>query len=435
MAIFTLANLKKAYRYGSKNGFLPAFYAAVERTFYQKERYEKRILQPEERRAQEETLWEHREMFSILVPAYDTQIGHFHEMIDSVLRQTYPVFELIIADASPSDKLKEELKYYKDSRIIYKKLAKNRGISENTNEALQWAKGSYICLLDHDDVLEADALYRMMEAIERERKQSRRLPWILYSDEDKGDGEMSLFYEPHRKMKFNLDLLLSNNYICHFLVMKAELMKELGFRKEFDGAQDHDLVLRAVGRLGLSGEGIIHVPCVLYHWRCHTRSTALNPQSKMYAYEAGRRAVEDFCRQQGWKAEVIHTRHLGYFRVAYEGEILQQRSDLAAVGGSFLTRGRIAGGAYTEEGEILYRGLPKQFSGYMHRAILQQDVFAVDIRHIQVREELIPLLKDIEKKEKDVAAASLMFGREAAARGYRILWDPVIKIMRQTSSR
>ena len=83
----------------------------------------------------------------------------------------------------------------------------------------------------------------------------------------------------------------------------------------------------------------------------------------------------------------------------------------------------------------MYRGLPKQFSGYMHRAILQQDVFAVDIRHIQVREELIPLLKDIEKKEKDVAAASLMFGREAAARGYRILWDPVIKIMRQTSSR
>ena len=80
MAIFTLANLKKAYRYGRKNGFLPAFYAAVERTFYQKERYEKRILQPEERRAQEETLWEHREMFSILVPAYDTQIGHFHEM-------------------------------------------------------------------------------------------------------------------------------------------------------------------------------------------------------------------------------------------------------------------------------------------------------------------------------------------------------------------
>lgn len=427
MAVISLANLKKAYRYGRKNGFLPAVYAAVERIFYQREHYEKRILRPEERKAQRETQWEQRELFSILVPAYDTQAGHFREMIDSVLHQTYPAFELIIADASPSDKLQEEMKYYKDSRIIYKKLTKNNGISENTNEALRWAKGSYICLLDHDDILEADALYRMMEAIAEERKQGRDLPWILYSDEDKGDGEMSRFYEPHRKTAFNLDLLLSNNYICHFLVMRSELMKKLGFRKAYDGAQDHDLVLRAVGRLGLSGKGIVHVPHVLYHWRCHTRSTAQNPQSKMYAYEAGKRAVEDFCRQQGWKVKVTHTRHLGYFRVEYEGDILRQRSDLAAVGGSLLTGGRIAGGAYGEDGEILYRGLPEQFSGYMHRAVLQQDVFAADVRNIRVREELSSLLRTIEEREKDANMASLAFGREVAARGYRILWDPSMR--------
>ena len=153
-------------------------------------------------------------------------------------------------------------------------------------------------------------------------------------------------------------------------------------------------------------------------------STAENPASKMYAYEAGRRAVEDFCRSQGWQARVSHTRHLGFFRVEYQGDIFRQRPELAAVGGRILCGGRIAGGAYGEDGEILYKGLSRHFSGYMHRAVLQQDVPAVDVRHIRVREELRPLLDEIMKEEKDPAAASIRFGREAASRGYLLLWDP-----------
>ena len=369
-------------------------------------------------------VWERRELFSILVPAYETDVRHFREMIDSVLAQTYEDWELIIADASPSDKLTQEMGYYKDGRIRYLRLEENRGISENTNAALAAAGGSYIGLLDHDDILEPDALYRMMEAIRRVVRETGTEPQMLYSDEDKGDGDMQRFYEPHRKEKFNLDLILSNNYICHFLVMKRELIQSLRLRGEFDGAQDHDLVLRAAGRLWKEPERIVHVPHILYHWRCHTGSTADNPESKRYAYEAGRRAVADFCREQGWQAQVVPLRHLGFFRVDYTGDIFRQRRDLGAVGGRLIRRGRIAGGAYTEDGKLLYAGLPKSFSGYMHRAVLQQDAAAVDLRNITVRKELQPLLEQVRNEETDPASAAVRFGKEAAERGYRILWDP-----------
>ena len=421
----SMSNLKKAYRYCRKNGVLPTFYAALERIQDRNMHYEKRIITEEELEVQKQRVWEEAECFSILVPAYETKLQHFHEMIDSVLTQTYERFELIIADASPSDKLSEELQYYNDSRIRYLKLPENRGISGNTNAALEAATGSYIALLDHDDTLEQDALYRMMEAVWEGRTKRGTAPSLLYSDEDKCDGDMTCFYEPHIKGGFNLDLLLSNHYICHFLVMEARLMKDLCLRGEYDGAQDHDLVLRAAGVL--REEQIVHIPHILYHWRCHTGSTAENPDSKLYAYDAGRRAVADFCRQQGWNVHVTHTEHLGFFRVEYERDIFRQRTDLAAVGGRILCRGRIAGGAYGEDGKILYEGLPGHFSGYMHRAVLQQDVAAVDLRCCRVRDELLPLLERIRKEETQPEAAALRFGREVTGMGYRILWDPFMK--------
>lgn len=426
-AMIRLSDLKKTYRYFKKNGLLPAFYAALERIQNKNVCYEKRIVSPQEQERQRKTLWNEEEWFSILVPAYETEVRQFREMIDSVLAQTYERFELIIADASDSDKLLEVMKYYKDSRIRYLRLEENRGISENTNEALQAVRGSYVGLLDHDDTLEADALYRVMEAIHDYRETYGEGPQVLYSDEDKGDADMSRFYEPHLKNKFNLDLILSNNYICHFMVMRTPLIRSLGFRSEYDGAQDHDLVLRAAAELWERTETIVHVPYVLYHWRCHDGSTAENPQSKAYAYEAGKRAVEDFCRQRGWKVQVTHTRHLGFFRVEYAGDILEQRSDLAAVGGRIVSRGRITGGAYGADGHVLYEGLPVHFSGTMHRAVLQQDVDAVDIRNMRVRPQLRPLLEQIRNAQPDPVAASLHFGREAAKLGYRLLWDPLME--------
>lgn len=422
--VLSAANLKKAYRYYKKNGMQAMLYAGAERICQSREKYEKRILTEKELEAQRNRKWEHPESFSILVPAYETDPVHFHEMIDSVLAQTYTDFELIVADAGETDKLAEEMQYYKDERIRYIRLAQNNGISENTNEALKLAKGSYTGLLDHDDTLEADALYRMMEAIDEARRSGGKLPWLLYSDEDKGNGDMTRFYEPHRKPDFNLDLLLGNNYICHFLVMKTGLMKKLRFRKAYDGAQDHDLVLRAAGELLSETERIVHVPAVLYHWRCHDGSTAENPQSKMYAYEAGRKAVFDFCKSRGWQVKIMHTKHLGFFRIEYKDGILSQRSDAAAVGGRILSRGRIVGGAYEKSGKIMYQGLPEHFGGYMHRAVMQQDVWAVDVRKMEVREELKPVLDKLRQEGISEEQISLRFGQEAAKRGFLIVWDP-----------
>ena len=142
----------------------------------------------------------------------------------------------------------------------------------------------YIGLLDHDDILTRDALYEMACALEKQ-EQNGIHPVFLYSDEDKCDGEAQNTYEPHRKTDFNLDLLLSNNYICHFLVMDAAVMKRLRLRTGFDGAQDYDLVLRAAGQVleGTPEEAYVHIPKILYHWRCHRNSTASNPASKTYA--------------------------------------------------------------------------------------------------------------------------------------------------------
>ena len=423
-----LSNLKKAYRYWKKNGAKAAFYASLERYASEKNTcYIKKDLTENELLAQRNTVFRRKYLFSILVPAYETQPAHFREMIDSVLAQTYPYFELLIADAGSSDKLAVQMQYYKDDRLHYFKVGENRGISENTNAALERAKGDYIALLDHDDTLAPDALYRMMERIAAQETGTGRLPQMLYSDEDKADGDMQVFYEPHFKGKFNLDLLLSNNYICHFLVMKASLIKELGFRREYDGAQDHDLVLRAAEQLFGKEELICHIPYVLYHWRCHQNSTADNPESKRYAYEAGRRAVEDFCKRQGWRVMVAHTQHLGFFRVNYQGDVLKQRADLAAVGGRLLIKGKVAGGAYAEDGSILYAGLHKYFSGYMHRALMQQDVYAADVRKLRVREDLKGLLVRIQTEEADERAASLRFGEEVQKMGLRILFDPYME--------
>lgn len=418
-----LSNLKKAYRYLKKNGLMSTYYACLER-LQRDEKYEKRTLSEKELLEQREQSWESEELFSILVPAYETKRMHFHEMIDSLLCQTYPHWELIIADASPTDKLKEEVSYYNDERIRYIRLQENNGISENTNCALAEAKGTYIGLLDHDDVLEPDALYRMMDQIQMAKKEKIDLQ-MLYSDEDKCNGEMSEYYEPHYKCDFNLDLLLSNNYICHFLVMKAELMKQLRFRKEYDGAQDHDLVLRAAGVLLENEKQICHVPYVLYHWRCHTGSTAENPESKLYAYEAGRRAVEAFCDSMNWNVKVCHTKHLGFFRVEYYGNPLAMRTDLAAIGGSLAKSGKICGGAMNEQGNVLYENMNLNYSGYMHRAKLQQDVFAVDVRNLAVKEEFQPILDEIKKEENDPVKQSLLFGKEIRDRGLRIMWDPM----------
>ncbi|MCM1027883.1 MAG: glycosyltransferase [Roseburia sp.] len=394
MGKLSIANLKKTLYYLQRNGLRKTLSAAGERLRTEEERAEGWIPLPEEelerQRRQAESGFSGIR-FSIVVPAYRTREGYLRQMLESVRRQTYSGWELLLADATEDDSVKEVAESFADPRIRYLKLTANRGISENTNAGIALASGDYIGLLDHDDVLTENALYEMAAAIE-DGKERGTPPWLLYSDEDKCDGEGKRFYEPHRKEDFNLDLLLSNNYICHFMVMKRELMRELKLRKEFDGAQDHDLALRAAGRLG-SGE-IVHIPLILYHWRCHAASTAENPRSKSYAYEAGRRAVQDFADVRGWKARAEDTEHLGFYRLVYSENPLRVRPELGALGGRLVSRGKIVGGRMTAGGEVPDLGLPVSYSGYLHRAVLQQDAEALDLRSLELREELYDLFEE-----------------------------------------
>lgn len=281
--------------------------------------YEAYIPTEEELEAQRKKKWSYAPKISIAVPAYKTPELFLRQLIQSLQDQTYDNWELCIANASPQDASMEYvLKSCSamDSRIVWKKLKENRGISENTNEAFAMATGDYVGLLDHDDLLAPNALYEIASALEKEPETE-----VLYTDEDKVRGEQLEHFQPHLKPDFNEDLLRSNNYICHFFVVKRTLLQKVGgMRKEFDGAQDYDFIFRCTEAAGK----ICHIPEILYHWRTHEASTADNPQSKLYAFEAGKRAIEENLKRRGLQGEVSHTKDYGFYRVKYavQGEPL-----------------------------------------------------------------------------------------------------------------
>lgn len=240
----------------------------------------------------------HDVKFSIVIPLYNTPLNFLKELLSSIQNQTYTNWEICFADGSTDDRL---VKFFdkltaEDSRIKYKKLSKNDGISGNTNEALKMAEGDYIVLADHDDLLAPNALYEFAAALEKDSGIE-----VLYSDEDKIDMEGKERFEPHFKPDFNIDLLCSVNYICHLFAVKKTVVDVIGnFRKEYDGAQDYDFIFRCVEQ----AKKVYHVPKILYHWRSHMNSTAENPESKLYAFEAGRRAIEAHFQRIGMEATV-----------------------------------------------------------------------------------------------------------------------------------
>lgn len=267
-------------------------------------------------------------LVSVIVPAYHTQHRFLTQMIDSVQSQSYENWELVIADAGTSDgetesadagekktgkrgrTVAETVQAYalSDPRIKYISLEKNFGIAENTNCAIAAARGEYLAFLDHDDLIEPDALFEMMKAA-REKGAD-----MLYSDEDKVTADLSKYYQPHLKPEFNLDLLRSNNYITHFLVVKVSLAKKAGlFDSAMDGAQDYDFIFRCSEK----AEKIVRVPRILYHWRTSEGSTSDNPMSKQYAYEAGKRAIEGNLKRTGTEGEVSLLEDYGFYRVRY----------------------------------------------------------------------------------------------------------------------
>lgn len=252
-------------------------------------------------------------LISILVPVYNTPEAFLKQMIQSVRKQTYSNWELCIANADPTNQeVADILKTAsgKDRRIRVTDVPENKGIAQNTNAALGIASGDYIGLLDHDDLLTPDALYEVVRVLNEEER-----PQVIYSDEDKVTTDLSEHFQPFMKPDFNLDLLRANNYICHFFVAEKELAEQVGgFHGEYNGAQDYDLILRCTER----AEKIAHIPRILYHWRVHKASTADNPASKMYAFDAGKRAIEEHLKRCGEKGTVSHTKDLGFYRVRYQ---------------------------------------------------------------------------------------------------------------------
>lgn len=438
--------------------------------------------------------------FSIVVPAFHTPETFLRQMIESVLGQTFCHVELCIADGSSDDSVERVVREYqkKDNRIKYEKLLENKGISENTNEALKMASGDYIGLLDHDDLLESHALYEMRMALAKYPEAE-----VLYSDEDKVSFDLEHYFEPHLKPDYNPDLLRSNNYICHFLVIRRDFLERVGgFRPEYDGAQDFDLVLR----LTEAAECVVHIPKVLYHWRSHDASTAANPMSKLYAYEAGRRAVEAQLQRCAEPGTVSNTRFYGFYETTYEipekfplsivlfscadgnpkkilnifsdefhrqntgnviyynngfnkfvifskeenlrGEVvLFAEAGLSGVGKEGLQQlavnclrdgiGMAGGRILSGKGELLYgrmeadecgnlvyadAGLPKGFTGYFHKAILQQNTEGVSYRLFAVRKELYDAwVPEMSESPEELMEQLCSFVKRS---GYRISYVP-----------
>ena len=252
---------------------------------------------------------------SIIVPMYNTPLQYFKELIENLIEQTYSNWELCLADGSPQKSKEIEKLCKSDSRIKYKFLAQNKGISGNTNEALKLVTGDFIALLDHDDLIPVFSLYEVVKCINDNPNVE-----FIYTDEDKFEEKGGKRYDPYFKSDFAPDTLRANNYICHFSIFKKELMDKLGgFRTEFDGAQDYDIFLR----MSEETSNIVHIPKILYHWRVYALSTAkAGATAKPYAYEAGVKAVKAHIDRIGLKGTVQHGNTLGTYKINYE---LQKR--------------------------------------------------------------------------------------------------------------
>ena len=300
--------------------------------------------------------------FSFVIPVYRPKEEFLRRLLDSILAQTYPHFEVCLADASDyrtfhkeigKKSPKEVLEEYsqRDHRIRFQVLEENEGISGNTNRAIRMAEGDFIVFSDHDDELAPNALFEVVTAIDAHPRAE-----LLYSDEDKIDFASAYYFEPNFKPDYSPEFLTAVNYICHLLIAKRSLLERVAEvddtgekryeRKEYDGAQDYDIILRLCEEAekiekeeGLSKEEekereealytsgtIIHIPKVLYHWRSHQLSTAQNPEAKLYAFTAGERAVFDHYKRIGrpiQKVErgITYGYYHPHFRIEEQGEL------------------------------------------------------------------------------------------------------------------
>ena len=315
---FFIRNYQRLMAHGNPRGIAHKIKSKLIEKKAMKQHGKKSFPNAAQRKLETSTEFDKDITISILVPLYNTPKKFLTEMIESVTDQTYQKWELCLADGSDAQHEyvgKMCMDYAKDdSRIKYMKLEKNEGISGNTNQCYSMATGQYIGLFDHDDILHPCALYEYMKVICEQGAD------YIYCDETtfKGDNVDDMI-TLHFKPDFAIDNLRANNYICHFSVFDRALLEgtEL-FRSEFDGSQDHDMILR----LTAAAKKVVHVPKLLYYWRSHAGSVASDISAKSYAIDAAKGAVADHLKRAGFRNfEIVSTRAFEtIFQIRYQIE-------------------------------------------------------------------------------------------------------------------
>lgn len=265
---------------------------------------------------QQNTKFDRMVKISILVPLWNTPKVFLTEMLDSVMNQTYANWELCLADGSDEKhayvgEICAEYQSRSGGRIVYQKLEKNEGIAGNTNQCYKMATGEFIGLFDHDDILHPTVLFEYVKAINEKNAD------YLYCDEGTfKNGNINKIITMHFKPDYAPDNLRANNYICHFSVFSRELLEgtEL-FRTQFDGSQDHDMILRLTD----NAKNVVHIPKLLYYWRSHAGSVASSVDAKPYAVTAAKGAIADHLKKHGFTGfQISSTRACPtIFRVRY----------------------------------------------------------------------------------------------------------------------
>lgn len=379
-----------------------------------------RKISKKERAEQEAYSFSHPYRFSIVVPLYNTPETFLRQMLDSVCLQTYQNWQLCLADGSDTEHAKVQAiceEYAKrDERICFQKLEKNNGISENTNVCIDMVDGEYIALFDHDDLLHPSALFEVMRCIEEKNAD------FIYTDEATFQGREGHLIIIHNKPDFYMENLCANNYICHFTVFQKKLLdKTGGFRKEFDGSQDHDLILR----LCEVASNICHIPKVLYFWRAHKNSVALTIDSKSYAVDAGRRAVQAHFDRVNICAEVsLLKENMPIYQVKYDmgkrraGDITFFCEEEFAHSDTEIRNLVQKAGDYIL---ILKEGLscpPEEHLGKMFMHMAKTDVAAVTGKIVSQKDKIISGGVEIREKNGRLCIRHLFAGMPTSDMGY-----------------
>ncbi|MEG0912628.1 MAG: glycosyltransferase family 2 protein [Oscillospiraceae bacterium] len=306
----------KTVRMIKNEGIRQTIFAAryvTKRYFKLKELKKEYYLTPENRAYQERVVFAFMPKISLIVPLYNTPDNFLRELLDAVKAQSYKNWQLCFADGSDSSHLqvgKTVGEYSRtDSRIVYKKLEKNDGISGNTNAAIEISDGEYIALVDHDDLIAENAIFEVVKAINETGAD------FLYSDEATFIKTPMDSRSMHLKPDYSPDYLRGCNYICHLSVIKRELLETVGrYDNEYDGSQDFDLTLRITEK----AKKIYHISKPLYYWRIHAGSVASDISVKPYAYDAARRAVQSHLERIGLAGKAVYSRAVPMMRVIYD---------------------------------------------------------------------------------------------------------------------